>query len=103
MERRVREPIQVYLTTAERIELDRAARDLGVSRSEALRRGIAALRPAAARDWGQGRGRGPLADLASEGLLAPPRAQASGPPPRGAPVAPLSELLGELRADRDDR
>ena len=100
MARRVREPIQVYLTAAERTELDRAARDLGVSRSEALRRGIAALRrPAAAWGWG----RGPLADLASEGLLAPPRAQASGPPPRGTPVAPLGELLGELRADRDDR
>ena len=98
MARRVREPIQVYLTTAERTELDRAARDLGVSRSEALRRGIVALRrPLAA--WGQG----PLADLASEGLLVPPRAQASGPPPRGAPVAPLGELLGELRDDRDDR
>ena len=100
MARRVREPIQVYLTTAERTELDRAARDLGISRSEALRRGIAALRHPTA-DWG--RGQGPLTDLASEGLLAPPRAQASGPPPRGAPVAPLGELLGELRADRDDR
>ena len=99
MARRVREPIQVYLTAAERIELDRAARDLGISRSEALRRGIAALRRPGARGWE----RGPLADLASEGLLAPPRAQASGPPPRGAPVALLGELLGELRADRDDR
>ena len=102
MARRVREPIQVYLTAAERTELDRAARDLGVSRSEALRRGIAALlRPAATGGWELVRG--PLADLASEGLLALPRAQASGPPPRGAPVAPLRELLGELRADRDDR
>ena len=99
MVRRVREPIQVYLTAAERIELDQAARDLGISRSEALRRGIATLRRPAARGWGLG----PLAVLASEGLLAPPRAQASGPPPRGAPVAPLGELLGELRADRDDR
>ena len=102
MARRVREPIQVYLTAAERTELDRAARDLGISRSEALRRGIAALRRPAP-SWGRGLGRGPLADLASEGLLAPPRAQASGPPPRGAPVAPVGELLGELRADRDDR
>ena len=100
MARRVREPIQVYLTAAERTELDRAARELGISRSEALRRGIVALRrPVAA--WG--RGWGPLADLASEGLVTPPRAQACGPPPRGAPVAPLGELLGELRADRDDR
>ena len=96
MTRHVREPIQVYLTQAERTELDRAARDLGVSRSEALRRGIAALRRRAAT-WG------PLADLASEGLVAPPRAEAGGPPPRGAPVAPLSKLLDELRADRKDR
>ncbi|MCH7715377.1 MAG: ribbon-helix-helix protein, CopG family [Gemmatimonadetes bacterium] len=40
MARRVREPIQVYLTAAERTELDRAARDLGISRSEALRMGL---------------------------------------------------------------
>jgi hypothetical protein len=99
MARRVREPIQVYLTAAERTELDRAARDLGVSRSEALRQGIAVLRRTAA--WG--RRLGPLADLASEGVVTPPRAEACGPPPRGAPVAPLCGLLGELRADRDDR
>jgi len=36
----VREPIQVYLTTEERIELDRLAREEGISRAEVLRRGI---------------------------------------------------------------
>lgn len=41
--RRVREPIQVYLTTAERARLDRLARELGTSRAEVLRRGLDAL------------------------------------------------------------
>ena len=39
----VREPIQVYLTQAERAKLDRLARELDVSRAEALRRGMDAL------------------------------------------------------------
>jgi hypothetical protein len=39
----VREPIQVYLTRAERARLDQLARDLGVSRAEALRQGLDAL------------------------------------------------------------
>lgn len=41
--RHVREPIQVYLTKTERAKLDRLARDLGISRAEALRRGLDAL------------------------------------------------------------
>jgi hypothetical protein len=41
--RRVREPIQVYLTSGERDRLDRLAEGLGVSRAEVLRRGIDAL------------------------------------------------------------
>lgn len=36
----VREPIQVYLTTAERALLDRLARETGLSRAEVLRRGL---------------------------------------------------------------
>ena len=36
----VREPIQVYLDRGERADLDRLARELGVSRAEVLRRGI---------------------------------------------------------------
>ena len=38
--RKVREPIQVYLTADERALLDRAARDTGYSRAEILRRGL---------------------------------------------------------------
>ncbi len=38
--RKVREPIQVYLTADERALLDRAARDTGHSRAEILRRGL---------------------------------------------------------------
>lgn len=39
----VREPIQVYLTKTERAQLDRLAGELGISRAEALRRGLRAL------------------------------------------------------------
>ena len=91
---RVREPIQVYLTGAERAELDRRAAELGVSRSEALRRGIQALaRPQAA---------GPLAALVANGQLTPPLRR-DGVPPRGDPVASLATLLDELDADRRER
>jgi len=41
--RRVREPIQVYLTEQERRVLDELARQQGVSRAEVLRRGLGAL------------------------------------------------------------
>ena len=41
--KRVREPIQVYLTGAERATLDRLAREMGVSRAEVLRRGLLAV------------------------------------------------------------
>jgi hypothetical protein len=94
MTRSVREPIQVYLTPQERGELDRAARELGVSRSEVLRRGI-----------GEVRGRrydGALRELAEADLVTPPTA-GPGPPPPSAPVAPLDELLAELDADRRAR
>jgi len=91
---RVREPIQVYLTGAERSELDKRAAELGVSRSEALRRGILALgRPGAT---------GPLGALAGEGCFTPPVSR-EGIPPRGTPVASLLELLGELDRDRSER
>jgi len=50
---RVREPIQVYLTHAERATLDRLARELGVSRAEALRRGIEVLETQRARSFHQ--------------------------------------------------
>lgn len=41
--RRVREPIQVYLTEPERQVLDELAHRQGVSRAEVLRRGLEAL------------------------------------------------------------
>lgn len=93
MARKVREPIQVYLTDSERAELDRVAREMGVSRSEALRRGIEAVET--------GRTSGPLRHLVNEGLVTP---SASGPgePPPAAPVAPLADLLQELDQDRGE-
>lgn len=42
-QRRVREPLQVYLAEEERRLLDRLAGDAGVSRAEILRRGILAV------------------------------------------------------------
>ncbi len=95
MVKQTREPLQVYLTEEERTELDRLAAAMGVSRSETLRRGVAALAPTTLAT-------GPLADLAEEGLVAPARIE-SGEPPAGRPVAPLCDLLDELRADRDGR
>ncbi|HVQ74012.1 MAG TPA: hypothetical protein VMT79_00580 [Candidatus Binatia bacterium] len=91
---RVREPIQTYLTAGERADLDRVAADLGISRSEALRRGIRAL--------ARVRYDGPLRDLVGEGLVTPPTAPQGDPPP-SCPVAPLADLLDELSADRADR
>ena len=91
MPKAVREPIQVYLTTAERAELDRAARDLGVSRSEALRLGSGAVAGTA--------NAGGLRELAAAGYVTPP-AHGPGAPPPSAPVAPLDALLAELADDR---
>ncbi len=94
MAKSVREPIQVYLTAEERAALDRAARELGVSRSEALRRGIAAMGDSA---YG-----GPLRDSADSGYITPPAARPGEPPP-SAPVARFKELLAELARDRGGR
>lgn len=86
-------PIQTYLTRDERRDLDRVARELGVSRSEALRRGIQAL--------GGGRYESDLRELTERGLVTRPAAAGAGPPP-SLPVAPLSDLLAELARDRAD-
>ena len=94
MAKSVREPIQVYLTPEERARLDRAAAELGVSRSEALRRGILAV--------GAARYEGLLRDLSEAGYVTPPRAGPGAPPP-SAPVAPLHVLLDELSGDRGER
>ncbi len=95
MPKRTREPIQVYLTEEERTELDRLAAAMGISRSAALRRGVLALAPTTLAT-------GPLADHAREGIATPARIE-PGEPPAGRPVAPLCDLLDELRADRGDR
>lgn len=95
MAKRVREPIQVYLTEDERAELDAVATRLGVSRSEVLRRGIDAL-------GGTDRAAGPLSDLVGRGWVTG-ATRRSGAPPIGAPVAPLDALLAELDEDRGDR
>jgi hypothetical protein len=89
----VREPIQVYLTADERAELDGAARNMGVSRSEVLRRGIGLAGGAAYA--------GPLRDLAEDGYLTP-AATGPGTPPPSAPVARLRKILAELEADRGE-
>ena len=94
MVRKVREPIQVYLTEAERVRLDRAAREMGVSRSEALRRGIEAV--------GRTLGVGPLRDLVGEGFVTPSGYSGPGEPPPSAPVAPLADILREMDRDRAD-
>ena len=91
---RVREPIQVYLSTAERERLDHVAARLGVSRSEVLRRGLEQI---AERDKDAA-----LADLIRRGLLRPPLVT-GGPIPPGRRVAPLEELLEDLDEARSDR
>lgn len=95
--KRSREPIQVYLTEEERTRLERLAAALGVSRSEILRRGILVLTAATPAA-------GPLADLVADGLASPALIEGGDvPPPAGSPVAPLADLLAELRADREER
>lgn len=93
MTRLVREPIQVYLTPEERAVLDEAARAMGVSRSEALRRGLQAM---------DGRRySGVLRDLVEQGYVTPSAAGPGAAPP-SAPVASLQDLLEELSRDRQD-
>lgn len=94
MAKTVREPIQVYLTPEERARLDQAAQAMGISRSEALRRGIQAM--------GTTRFDGLLRDLANDGYVTPPQAGPGTPPP-SAPVAPLETVLAELADDRGER
>ena len=89
----VREPIQVYLTPEERDVLDRCAAELGVSRSEVLRRGLRAIGDLAAA--------GPRRASGHEMLT--PATSGPGAAPPSLPVAPLAELLEELQRDRDGR
>jgi len=93
MAKLVREPIQVYLSLEERAELDRAAHAMGVSHSEALRRGIQAIAGT--------RAPGAFRDLADAGYLTP-ATTGPGVVPPFAPVALLKDLLAELAEDRTD-
>ena len=95
MAKQVREPIQVYLTNQERAELDRSAQELGVSRSEVLRRGIASLGPRPLS--------GLLRDVSAQGYARPATVPPGGGPPPSSPVAPWAELLSEFDEDRRDR
>ena len=95
MPKSVREPIQVYLTHEEREALDRASRELGVSRSEVLRRGVAAVGRAVS-------GPAILRDLAEEGYVTPALTSGDDPPPHARSV-PFDQLMRELDADRADR
>jgi hypothetical protein len=98
MEKSVREPIQVYLTAAERDVLDQCAAELGVSRSEVLRQGLRAVgerRPGTAT--------GPPTPPPALRQFLTPAAAGPGAPPPSRPVAPLEELLEELSRDRDAR
>ncbi len=92
MKRKVREPIQVYLSPDERSDLDDLAQDLGLSRSEVLRRGITLLSQTGA----------PASEALDDPLVTPPTVT-RGPVPTAPPVASLNELLDELRGDRDAR
>lgn len=94
MVKRVREPIQVYLSPEERADLDRAAHAMGVSHSEALRRGVRAIVGSQVP--------GAFRDLVDGGYLTPPPTGPGGAPPT-LPVASLKELLGELDEDRAER
>jgi len=92
MARSVREPIQVYLSSDERDDLDRVARSLGISRSEVLRRGLRAVS-------------GPAGSSERDPDLPPwitPATAGPGTAPPSLPVAPLRELLAELAEDRED-
>jgi hypothetical protein len=93
MVRKIREPIQVCLTASERAQLDRAAGELGVSRSEVLRRGMTmAITP----------GSGPLARLVSDGIVTPSKYSGRAIPPPSAPVSPLVDVLSGLDEDREE-
>jgi len=93
---KVREPIQVYLSSAERERLDRVAERLGVSRSEVLRRGLDEV---AQRDKEEA-----LADLVRRGILKPAeKTYIPLPESERKPIMTLAELLKDLDEFRADR
>lgn len=94
MARIARKPIQVYLTADERTKLDVAARSMGLSRSEVLRRGVGLAGSVAYV--------GPLRDLIEDGYLTP-AARGPGASHSSAPVPRLRTILAELEADRGEQ
>jgi predicted transcriptional regulator len=95
---KVREPIQVYLSTAERDRLDRLASRLGVSRSEVLRRGLEAMAET------EKPGDAALADLVRRGLLRPAlRPPAPLEDSERKPIMTFEELMADLDDARADR
>jgi hypothetical protein len=93
---RVREPIQVYLSTAERERLDRVARRMGVSCSEVLRRGLEEI---AERDKTEAH-----ADLVRRGILKPAlHTYTPVPDHERNPIMSFEELMADLDEARADR
>ena len=93
---RVREPIQVYLSTAERERLDRVAGRMGVSRSEVLRRGLEQI---ADRDKTEAH-----ADLVRRGILKPAlHTYTPVPDHERNPIMSFEELMADLDEARADR
>lgn len=92
---RVREPIQVYLSTVERERLDRLAAELGVSRSEVLRKGLERI---ADRERDAA-----LADLIRRGWLHPPRYEPAPLPERTPIYRTAKEMMTDLDETRADR
>ena len=93
---RVREPIQVYLSTAERDRLERVARRMGVSRSEVLRRGLEEI---AQRDRTEA-----YAELVRRGILKSALHTYSPVPDHERnPIISFEELMADLDEARADR
>ena len=69
--KQVREPIQVYLAEDERRLLDALSREVGVSRAEILRRGIAAL-ARESQPWEASPVLGFMRQVQAEGSVLPP-------------------------------
>lgn len=92
---RVREPIQVYLSTAERERLDQVAKRMGVSRSEVLRRG---LEEVAEREKEER-----LAELVRRGILKPAlHTYTPIPEHERRPIMSFEELMADLDEARAD-
>lgn len=92
---RVREPIQVYLSTAERERLDQVAKRMGVSRSEVLRRGLEEVAEREKEEM--------LAELVRRGILKPAlHTYTPIPEHERRPIMSFEELMADLDEARAD-